>query len=145
MKTEYSKSDSKFVFLGGMFFKSQEKEIFSNSKSLPQTASNKLQWNLIRGLEQNLKSPLTLISAMFLGDFPLGYKKAVIKNQEFNHTDIADHKDYSLGFLNIPIVKHIFRKNAIKRCVVKNVDLQSTEVAFGYSMSTPIVDNLLYI
>lgn len=145
MKTEYLKSDSKFVFLGGMFYDGQEAEIDANSNSLPQTASNKLQWNLIRGLEQNLKSPLTLISAMFLGDFPLGYKKAVIKNQEFNHTDIADHKDYSLGFLNIPIVKHIFRKNAIKRCVVKNVDLQSTEVAFGYSMSTPIVDNLLYI
>ena len=115
MKTEYLKSDSKFVFLGGMFYDGQEAEIDANSNSLPQTASNKLQWNLIRGLEQNLKSPLTLISAMFLGDFPLGYKKAVIKNQEFNHTDIADHKDYSLGFLNIPIVKHIFRKNAIKR------------------------------
>lgn len=145
MKTEYSKSDSKFVFLGGMFFKSQEKEIFSNSKSLPQTAANNFQWNLIEGLEQNLKSPLKLISAMFLGAFPLRYKKAVIKNHEFNHTDIAGHKDYSLGFLNIPIVKHIFRKNAIKRCIDKNVDLHSTEVAFGYSMSTPIVDNLLYI
>ena len=91
-----------------MFYDGQEAEIDANSNSLPQTASNKLQWNLIRGLEQNLKSPLTLISAMFLGDFPLGYKKAVIKNQEFNHTDIADHKDYSLGFLNIPIVNHIF-------------------------------------
>ena len=145
MKTDNFKSDSKFLFLGGMFFSEQEKEVFSNSKSLPQTAANKFQWNLIKGLEQNLKSPLKLISAMFLGAFPLKYKKAVIKNQEFNHTDIADHKDYSLGFLNIPIVKHIFRKNAIKRCVVKNVDLQSTEVAFGYSMSTPIVDNLLYI
>lgn len=145
MKTEYSKSDSKFVFLGGMFFKSQEKEIFSNSKSLPQTASNKLQWNLIRGFEQNLKSPLTLISAMFLGDFPLGYKKAVTKNQEFNHTDIAGHKDYSVGFLNIPIIKHIFRKNAIKRCIKKNIAPANTELAFGYSMSTPIVDNLLYI
>ena len=145
MKTEYSKSDSKFVFLGGMFFKSQEKEIFSNSKSLPQTASNKLQWNLIRGFEQNLKSPLTLISAMFLGDFPFGYKKAVIKNQEFNHTDIAGHKDYSVGFLNIPIIKHIFRKNAIKRCIKKNIAPANTELAFGYSMSTPIVENLLYI
>ena len=145
MKTDNFKSDSKFLFLGGMFFSEQEKEVFSNSKSLPQTAANKFQWNLIKGLEQNLKSPLKLISAMFLGAFPLKYKKAVIKNQEFNHTDIADHKDYSLGFLNIPIVKHIFRRNAIKRCVVKNVDLQSTEVAFGYSMSTPIVDNLLYI
>lgn len=145
MKTEYSKSDSKFVFLGGMFFKSQEKTVFSNSKSLPQTASNKLQWNLIKGLEQNLKSPLRLISAMFLGDFPLGYKKAVIKNQEFNHTDIAGHKDYSVGFLNIPIIKHIFRKNAIKRCIKKNIAPANTELAFGYSMSTPIVDNLLYI
>lgn len=145
MKTEYSKSDSKFVFLGGMFFESQEKTVFSNSKSLPQTASNKLQWNLIKGLEQNLKSPLRLISAMFLGDFPLGYKKAVIKNQEFNHTDIAGHKDYSVGFLNIPIIKHIFRKNAIKRCIKKNIASANTELAFGYSMSTPIVDNLLYI
>lgn len=145
MKTEYSKSDSKFVFLGGMFFESQEKTVFSNSKSLPQTASNKLQWNLIKGLEQNLKSPLRLISAMFLGDFPLGYKKAVIKNQEFNHTDIAGHKDYSVGFLNIPIIKHIFRKNAIKRCIKKNIAPANTELAFGYSMSTPIVDNLLYI
>ncbi|MEE0898276.1 MAG: hypothetical protein U0L88_11705, partial [Acutalibacteraceae bacterium] len=108
MKTDNFKSDSKFLFLGGMFFPEQEKEVFSNSKSLPQTAANKFQWNLIKGLEQNLKSPLKLISAMFLGAFPLKYKKAVIKNQEFNHTDIADHKDYSLGFLNIPIVKHIF-------------------------------------
>lgn len=145
MKTEYLKSDSKFVFLGGMFYDGQEAEIDANSKSLPQTASNKLQWNLIRGLEQNLKSPLTLISAMFLGDFPLGYKKAVIKNQEFNHTDIAGHKDYSVGFLNIPIIKHIFRKNAIKRCIKKNIAPANTELAFGYSMSTPIVDNLLYI
>ena len=145
MKTEYLKSDSKFVFLGGMFYDGQEAEIDANSNSLPQTASNKLQWNLIRGLEQNLKSPLTLISAMFLGDFPLGYKKAVIKNQEFNHTDIAGHKDYSVGFLNIPIIKHIFRKNAIKRCIKKNIAPANTELAFGYSMSTPIVDNLLYI
>ena len=91
MKTEYLKSDSKFVLLGGMFYDGQEAEIGANSKSLPQTAANKLQWNLIKGLEQNLKSPLTLISAMFLGDFPLGYKKAVIKTQVFKHTDIAGH------------------------------------------------------
>ena len=145
MKTEYLKSDSKFVFLGGMFYDGQEAEIGANSKSLPQTGANKLQWNLIKGFEQNLKAPLKLISALFLGDFPLGYKKAVIKTQEFNHTDIAGHKDYSVGFLNLPIIKHIFRKNAIKRCINKNIASANTELAFGYSMSTPIVDNLLYI
>lgn len=145
MKTEYLKSDSKFVLLGGMFYDGQEAEIGANSKSLPQTAANKLQWNLIKGLEQNLKAPLKLISALFLGDFPLGYKKAVIKTQEFKHTDIAGHKDYSVGFLNLPIIKHIFRKNAIKRCIKKGVAVENTRLAFGYSMSTPIVDNLLYI
>ena len=83
MKTDNFKSDSKFLFLGGMFFSEQEKEVFSNSKSLPQTAANKFQWNLIKGLEQNLKSPLKLISAMFLGAFPLSYKKVIINNVAF--------------------------------------------------------------
>jgi glycosyltransferase involved in cell wall biosynthesis len=124
-------------FVGGFFPKEKEKEILNNSKRQVQNASNTFQWAFINGLEYNLGKPIKLITASFIGYFPFYYSKLYFNSFSFSHKEGASDKN--LGFLNLPLVKNIFKyfaiKNAVNEFVVNNKDdhiviLYSLELAY---------------
>ncbi|HAV90637.1 MAG TPA: hypothetical protein DCW44_05140 [Eubacterium sp.] len=132
----------KIAFIGGLFPKEIRKNIMSNTIGQPQNAADLLQWNLIEGLEKNINSPITIINSLFIGSFPQRYKKLFINPQIFNHSSNEKHKDYNIGFINLPFVKQISRTKSIKRFLDKYSRIRQMDLAIGYSMTLPIVMGL---
>lgn len=133
-------------FLGGIWEKKDEQEIIDNSIGNVQIAANVLQTNLIEGMDAILKAPVTILNEIFIGAFPLKYKKAVIHSGKWNHCSIEGHTDYNIGFLNLPFVKHYNRFNQLKKNI-RNVckECKADIIYFvGYSMTYSVVEGLCY-
>lgn len=134
----------KVAFIGGLFPKELEKEVLNDSIGQPQNAANLLQWNIIDGLDNYLKEPITILNSLFIGSFPRRYKKLIIKANKFNHSEKKYHVDFNLPFFNAPLFKQISKIYNIKKSIRLNIIPKDYDVVFGYSMTTPIVKSLLY-
>ncbi len=136
---------SRVVFLGGIWLPEKESEIISNSKGSVQSAANVLQCSIIKGLDKNLDEPVTIINTVFIGAFPLNYKRALIHSELFSHS-VKDHTDYEVGFINLPLIKHYSRYISSKKWIKKFCmeHLEDDIFFIGYSMSFSIVKSLLY-
>ena len=99
------------VFLAGLFPDELKKEIEDNSKSTVQYAANSLQWNFVRGLDENNIKPIKIINAPLVGSFPVFYKKLFITKKEFSHK--VGLVDVSVGYCNLALIKNYFIKNAL--------------------------------
>ncbi len=62
------------IFLTGLFPNEDYAEILKKSKGAVQNAANNLQWELVKGLDENLNSNFSLINSMYIGSFPKRYK-----------------------------------------------------------------------
>jgi len=112
-KESNERPDLDILFVGGVFPKEQEEEIFNKSKGNVQYAANGFQWSLIKGFDENLQKPVRIMNEMFIGGFPLNYRDAIIKGKEFSHTE--DAIDVNLGFINISGIKQLCRPFGEKR------------------------------
>lgn len=101
------------LFLGGVFPKHLENEVFEKSKGNIQNAANALQWNIIEGLEGNLGRPINLMNLMFIGSFPQKYKDLSIRKTFFSHSPGA--KDVNIGFLNFTALKQFVLTAAVEK------------------------------
>ena len=110
-------NDLNVTFIGGLFPKEIENEIYKKSVGNIQTAANIHQWNIIKGLDYVLKRPVTIINIPFIGSYPKRYKDLFVKRFCFSHTDGAN--DINLGFLNLTLIKKIHRKIVLKSEVKK--------------------------
>lgn len=137
---------SKYIFIGGIWIKNEEQEIIRKSLGNAQIAANVFQTNIIDGIEQCINEPVTILSSKFLGSFPKLYKEMIIHSKKFNHTDIPEHTDFDVGFLNLPYIKHYSRFIHLKKYIRNILNSCSDEKVYviGYSMSYAIVESLLY-
>ena len=85
----------KLIFIGGLFSEEQQKNIYKNSKTMPNMAANVHQWNIINGL----KGDVDIINPLFLGNYPNEYKKAFVGREEWSHREGS--KNVSPATLNI--------------------------------------------
>lgn len=99
--TEFNKFD--FAFLGGVFPDHLVEQIQEKSKGNIQYAANKLQWNLIKGIEENTGTTIKLFNLTFIGSFPQRYKQPWIRTSYFSHK--GNSQDINIGFINITIIK----------------------------------------
>lgn len=138
--------NKKIVFIGGIWNEDYEKEIVKKSKGNIQNAANILQSNIITGIDKENGEAITIINEIFIGAYPKLYSEVLIKSGEFNHTKNIKHKDYNVGFLNLPYLKHIFRYYNSKKYIRQVCEeYLGKEIYFiGYSMSESIVKGLLY-
>lgn len=137
----------KIVFIGGLWTPEDDEYINNNSKHSVQNAANVLQNSIIRGLDEIVKKPVTILSMLFIGAYPKLFKRPIINSKIFNHSTVDKHKDYNIGFLNFPIIKHLsktinIRKYIRRECVCDN----DTELyVIGYSMTYAITKSLKYV
>jgi glycosyltransferase involved in cell wall biosynthesis len=138
------KFDYDIAFICGLFPSEMESLIVDNSKGGIQVAANNLQWAYVLGFDSNLRRPIKLINSMYIGSFPYRYKQAVIPTIRFQHVQDAD--DVNVGFLNIPLLKHVSRLVNLKP-YIKNWALTGNgrkKVVFAYAATSVMVKSLLY-
>jgi len=128
------------LFIGGVFPKDREKQIFNNSKGNMQYAANALQWNIIDGVEQNIGKAVKVLNAVFVGSYPKRYKKLFIKAYKWEHREGAN--DYNIAFLNLWGLKHISRAINLSKYIKKwaKTDINKTKIIIAYSFNSPFLN-----
>lgn len=132
------------VFLGGLFPKETENEIYGKSKGSVQAAANALQWNIVEGLDKCNNTPVKIFNSLFIGAYPKKYKDLFIKTYKFKHNE--KYTDINVGFLNIFGIKHLVKYLELKPYLkewskVKNCD----KIIIAYSLNYTFVKCLKYI
>ena len=122
-----------YVFLGGVYPPNKENEMFQKAKGHLSFAANKHQWNMIRGIEENIVKPLCIINTPFLPYFPR-YKDLFIHGSTWSHTNGAFDTNVRFlnfrGIRNLSPAKGIYK--ALKHTLKQNVD--SKVIVFLYTM-----------
>lgn len=128
------------LFIGGVFPKDREKQIFNDSKGNMQYAANALQWNIIDGIEQNIGKAVKVLNAVFVGSYPKRYKKLFIKAYKWEHREGAN--DYNIAFLNLWGLKHISRAINLSKYIKKwaKKDINKTKIIIAYSFNSPFLN-----
>lgn len=99
--------DTDILFIGGLFPKEIELDIYANSKKGIQYAANKLQWNIVNGLDLVMPNKVSIINSMYIGTFPHRYKKLFIKTEKFNLN--KNSNNVNVGFINFIGIDRISR------------------------------------
>ena len=126
------------LFVGGFFPEQFTTYILNKSKLQVQNAANSFQWAFIKGLEQNLKSPIKLITAPFIGWYPKYYSDLFCSAKSFlNNEDL--NSGFMVGFINLPIIKNIFRFFNLYSAITKFLSHNEQNVLIVYSIDFSIL------
>lgn len=128
----------KVFFLAGLFPKELSSEIKVLSRGVIQNAANTLQWNLVKGLDSYVN--LKIINLPFVSSYPRFYKNISIPFFQFEHKLGA--KDINLGFINLPLIKHVIKywklKNELKKSF-KEIEFNENVCILIYSIHSPFI------
>lgn len=133
------------LYLGGLFPKETEEEIINNSIGSIQNAANNLQWEIAKGLEENMESPISLLNSLYIGSYPKRYKKLLVRTYNFSdNLDISHGKN--IGFLNVCGIKSISRYLSLKPYIrdwIKS-NRGKKKVIIAYAMTSTFTQILEY-
>jgi len=134
------------LFLGGLFPKEKEEEIVNNSIGGIQNAANNLQWEFVKGLEENNDKSVTILNSLYIGSFPKRYKKIKINTYNFSH-NLSELNDINVGFFNLTGVKQISRYLSLKPFVRDWLSSKndSKKVIIAYAMTSTFTQLLEYV
>jgi glycosyltransferase involved in cell wall biosynthesis len=121
------------IFIGGFFPKQFTPLILSKSLLEVQNSANVFQWALIKGLEQNLKQPIKLITAPYIGWYPKYYKDLTLKTSYFSNGNVIN-SGIMVGFLNLPIIKNIYKFFNIYSSIINTCSFEDKTVLIVYSI-----------
>lgn len=124
------------IFLGSIFPVDREDEIKSNSKSGIDNAANNLQSALLVGLDYYYPK-INVITLPVIATYPMKYKKSNLNDSMFSHK--PDSIDYCVGFINIPLIKHLSRyKNSFKK-ISELTEKDEDIIIFIYAVHSPFL------
>jgi glycosyltransferase involved in cell wall biosynthesis len=128
----------KIFFLGGIFNPKEEDSIIKKSLGPIQFAANTLQWNLIKGISNIKEINLNIINAKFVGSYPKYYKTPIIKENEWNYSEVMIKE---IGFINIFGIKHLDRGLSMSKKLSSWIHNNQSEKKYIiiYSMHTPFL------
>lgn len=118
------------VFLGSLFSKDREKEIFSSTIGSFVNANNALQYALIEGFSLNNEEydvDLSIMNMPNIGAYPFKYNKIYFRSSSF---DLFCYKGVNISFLNMPLIKHYIKYKNIKYELTKYLKTNSKDVFF---------------
>lgn len=132
------------VFLGGLFPKEKENEIYEKSKGGIQTAANVLQWNIVQGLDECNIIPVKIINSLFIGSYPKRFKDLFIRTYNFKHNQKSN--DINVGFFNVFGIKHFVKYWMIRPYLKEwSKNKNREKVIIAYSLNYIFVKCLKYI
>ena len=121
----------KYTFLTTLIPKELEKIINENSRNNMQDAASALQWNIYRGLKENVSESITICNILPIGSYPQYYKKAFIKTTLFSD-NIEKHKN--IAFCNIKLIRKKSIENNVYKTLKKKIGTEE-EWLFVYTLS----------
>lgn len=129
--------------LMGLFPKEYEEQIIKDSIFGVQNAANKLQWGIVRGLDENNLKPVIICNSLYIGSYPKRYRSRIIPSFPFSHVSGAN--DHNIGFNNTAGIKIFSRYIGVWKYLKKwvNDDSKDTKCVIAYAMTLPFV-KLLY-
>lgn len=133
------------LFLSGLFPKEIEEDIIENSIRNVQNAANNLQWELVKGIEENVNKPITVLNSLYIGSYPLLYRKLIIKTSRFSHNS-GKSQNINVGFFNFVGLKRISKycslKPYVRDWILSNKD--SKKVIIAYAMTSTFIRIIEY-
>jgi len=126
----------KIIFIGSAYPVDREAEIRDNSKSGIDNAANNLQWALFSGLDYYFPR-IEIITQPAIGTYPLNYKKVYFKESYFSHK--AGTKDYTTGFINLPIIKHFSKYWSLQKVLRNLACIDEEIVIIVYALHSPFL------
>lgn len=130
-------TDSEFIFVGGFSPDHRLPEVQNRSKVPLQFAAETFQWSFIKGIEFNINKSMHLITAPFFGSYPRHHHDWYIKSFKFSHQNSSFN--LSIGYLNLPLIKNIFKFFGLTRQLLINTSNSNENIVFVYSV------NLAYV
>ena len=124
----------KVFFIGGVYPPQEEDKIRANSKFGLDNASNNLQWALIEGLSHYYED-LTVVSVSPVRTFPRGYNKVYLQSSSFQCK--PDILGYSIGFVNIVLIKHVSIYFNLKRALSALMKENDDVIIINYGIHSP--------
>ncbi len=104
------------------------------AKSTMQDAANALQWNLYRGLCENLGQDIPLFNTLPCGSYPQYYTRPFIPRFSF-----GSH-GHNLAFCNVKLIRNYFKTRTIKKALRKWCKSDTEEkTLFVYTISQPLL------
>ena len=131
----------KILFLGCLFDEKEENDLLKESKIGLPGAVNTYQWNLIKGLDKVLKTPVDIVNVLPVGTYPKYFKNLILKTKRWSHSLGA--KDLEIGSINVPLLKQAWRAISCKKAIrkwlksaenEKGILIYSTYLPFLYSV-----------
>lgn len=128
----------KYIFIGGLTPSDVYANDIENSKSPLQWAAEGFQQAFVDGLIESTNSNIDIITAPFFASWPNGHKNPYIRSREVGQ---KSSKVYGVGYLNLPIVKNIFKYFNIRSSLNERVQgiNKKDVIVFIYSL------NLAYV
>lgn len=127
----------KLLFLGLLYNRNDEAKLLSMSKVGLQNATNSYQWSLLDGLDEILNEPVQIYSYLPIGTYPKHFRKLFLPTSKWSHR--KNSEDLELGFINVPVLKQLYRYYAMKRRVKLWCQNNKTEnqIILAYSLYLP--------
>ncbi len=132
--------------LMGLFPEEYREEIEKQSKRGIQYAANKLQWAIVKGLDEIEDVNVKIANSLYIGSYPKKYSKLMIPTFEFKHSEKATG-DINIGFCNLMGYKFLSRYLSIKKVVREWAETpsDSQKVLLAYALTTPFTDIAGYV
>lgn len=135
--------DVNVCFVGGFYSSSMEERIIHGTRSGIQTAANRFQWALLKGLQPIVKK-IDGLSVPFIAPFPNGSKFFVSPFV----CELSEHgiRSFYRPFINLWGYRSVSRLHSLKRFMRKNnADVVSnSSVVIAYSCHTPILGAAIF-
>lgn len=107
--------EGNFLFITGCYPKEFNEYYIVNSKVMPQNAANVLSWRIIEGLEENIPKQFHVLTCPFIGYYPKGFKRVLIRDKKWSHNQ--KDEDFQLGFINIKGLETFIKSERIFKYV----------------------------
>jgi glycosyltransferase involved in cell wall biosynthesis len=121
------------IFIGCLYPKDRLDEIKKSTGYLD-FAADAFQWALLNGFELN-SVPVRVITLPNLRDFPKYYNKVYVKSSKFSHR--IGREDRCLGFITIPIIKHISKYLTLRHSMIKTIEQSGGIHLIVYGIHSP--------
>lgn len=135
-------SQYKLVFLGGLFSEEKIEWINENSIIMPQNAADQLQKKILIGFEENYREHPIIFNAMFIGNYPFGFKKLYIEGGIHTY---KNQKVIDVKFVNLPVISHLSKTLEILNSTKDKLNVNEKYIFVGYAVTPFIVDSLLWL
>ncbi len=129
----------KILFIGGVFDEKSELEVLASTKGYAELSANIFQKKLLKGFEKN-NVDVTVLSAPFIGAFPMGYKRI-----RFKGFDNSQSEYKYVRFNNIWGIRNFSRAHSLKRTINSyKKNGKSFDLIIVYSAHTPFLKAGVY-